>query len=95
MNAPWMNTAGSPLPETSYSSSAPSVLALSSACSLSLPRRHRRSSAAEAYSSTQFYTRRLRLQPPMAARICAGPASLLLCAAASNMTTASFTWNSL
>src|SRR5215212_5791991 len=32
MNAPWMNTAGSPLPETSYSSSPPSVLTLSNRC---------------------------------------------------------------
>jgi hypothetical protein len=29
MDAQWMNTTGSPVPETSYSRSAPSILALS------------------------------------------------------------------
>src|SRR5215203_4254380 len=56
MNAPWMNTAGSPLPATSYSSSAPSVLALSNVASLSAPRRHRES-AAEACSLRPHSTR--------------------------------------
>jgi hypothetical protein len=93
MNAPWMNTAGSPVPETSYSSLAPSRLALSNAASLSAPRRHR-GIAAEAYSSAPFYAG-LCLQPPMVAWACTGPSSLLLCAAVSNMSTAPFTWNSL
>src|SRR5215211_5344762 len=56
MNAPWMNIAGSPLPATSYSSSAPSVLALSNVASLSAPRRHRES-AAEACSLRPHSTR--------------------------------------
>ena len=75
MNAPWMNTTGSPLPEPSYSSSAPSRLALSNAASLSAPRRYR-GSAAEACSSASFYTE-LYLQPPMVAWVFTGPSLFL------------------
>jgi hypothetical protein len=80
MNAPWMNTTGSPLPETSYSSSDLSVLALSNRC---LPLGTPAASGEccrSLLSSVPFYSR-LRLR---SLGVCADRSPLLVCAAVTN-----------